>query len=59
MLELDFELPHAITTRRGTVTCNDPGARGLIFQLFGKECEIRNLNSIEDRNTKLFLFNGI
>ena len=39
--------------------CNDPGARGLIFQLFGKECEFRNLNAIEDRKTKLFLFNGI
>ena len=39
--------------------CNDPGARGLIFQLFGKECEIRNLNSIEDRNTKLLQFNGM
>jgi hypothetical protein len=20
--------------------CNDPGARGLIFQLFGKECDL-------------------
>jgi len=39
--------------------CNDPGARGLIFQLFGKECDNRNLRVSENRKTKLLLFNGI
>jgi len=43
----------------GIVFCNDPGAEGLIFQLFGKECDIRNLSVNEDRKTKLLQFNGI
>ena len=55
-------VPNAITRsffELQTPHCNDPGARGLIFQLFGKECDNRNLRVSENRKTKLLLFNGI